>query len=78
MISPSPQELAQEAREALDQSWPNRTPEERFQRLVRLGWINARGQVTRLLGGEAEPEPGQPSLEEGAADGAANGDRNGR
>lgn len=33
------------------------TPKERFARLVQLGWINRQGEVTRLLGGDAEPEP---------------------
>ena len=30
---------------------------EHFEQLVRLGWINRQGEVTRLLGGDAEPEP---------------------
>jgi hypothetical protein len=54
--SPTPDEIAQEAREALARM-PPRSPREQFQELVRLGWINARGQVTKFLGGEAEPEP---------------------
>ena len=33
-------------------------PKEGFARMVRDGIINARGQVTKLVGGEAEPEPG--------------------
>ncbi len=28
-----------------------------FKHLVRKGFINAQGQVTRLIGGSAEPEP---------------------
>lgn len=55
MESPTPHEIAREAREALDRS--QETPEEHFQRLVRRGFINARGQVTKLLGGDADPEP---------------------
>lgn len=31
--------------------------DEIFTDLVRKGWINARGQVTKLLGGAANPEP---------------------
>lgn len=57
-------ELAAEARKALQES---REPShEHFERLVRLGWINRQGEVTRLLGGDAEPEadsePGQAAL----------------
>jgi hypothetical protein len=33
------------------------TPREHFTWMVRKGMINARGQVTRLIGGSAEPEP---------------------
>lgn len=33
------------------------SPHEHFERLVQLGWINRQGEVTRLLGGDAEPEP---------------------
>jgi hypothetical protein len=51
---PTPAEIAEEAREALRRS--PESPEEHFERLVRLGWINARGEVTKLLGGDAEPE----------------------
>lgn len=48
-------ELADEAMKALRESRePSR---EHFARLVRLGWINRQGEVTRLLGGDAEPEP---------------------
>lgn len=32
-------------------------PRQHFERLVKLGWINREGEVTRLLGGNAEPEP---------------------
>ena len=54
--SPSPEELGAEAREAWRRR-PPKTSRERFTDLVRKGWINARGQVTKLLGGMAEPEP---------------------
>lgn len=50
----SPRELAAEAFAAL-RTAPEE-PGQRFQRLIELGWINARGQVTKLLGGDAEPE----------------------
>jgi len=55
MKTVSPSTLAGEAREALRKS--PESPEEHFSRLVRRGFINARGQVTTLLGGDAEPEP---------------------
>ncbi len=51
---PSAAEIAEEAREALRRS--PESPKEHFDRLVRLGWINTRGEVTKLLGGDAEPE----------------------
>lgn len=54
--SPSTEELAEEAREAL-RTLPPESPREHYVRLVRQGFINARGQVTRLIGGRAEPEP---------------------
>jgi hypothetical protein len=54
--SPTPEEIAAEAWEALRRR-PRESSRERFQRLVRNGWINARGQVTKLLGGTADPEP---------------------
>jgi hypothetical protein len=54
--SPSPEEIAAEAREALRRR-PPKSSRQQFTELVRKGWINARGQVTKLLGGTAEPEP---------------------
>jgi hypothetical protein len=33
------------------------TPHEHFTWMVRKGLINARGEVTKLIGGSAEPEP---------------------
>jgi len=53
---PTSEELAQEAREALSRR-PAMTPREHFTWMVRKGLVNARGQVTRLIGGSAEPEP---------------------
>jgi hypothetical protein len=53
---PTPEELAREAREALRRH-PPKIGRELFLELVRDGFINARGQVTTLIGGSAEPEP---------------------
>src|SRR4051812_43400930 len=53
---PTLEELAREAREAL-RSEPAESADEHFNRLVRLGWINARGEVTKLIGGSADSEP---------------------
>lgn len=51
----SPKEIAREAREILARN--PETPEQHFERLVRAGFINKRGEVTKLLGGDADPEP---------------------
>lgn len=59
----TPEQLAIEAREALRKR--KETPDELFRRLVRNGWINARGQVTKLLGGDADPEPNYDTWTEG-------------
>ncbi|HVA49117.1 MAG TPA: hypothetical protein VNH11_22330 [Pirellulales bacterium] len=32
-------------------------PKENFERMVAIGLINSEGQLTKLYGGEAEPEP---------------------
>jgi hypothetical protein len=53
---PTSEELAAEARELL-RRYPPKTGRARFMDLVRKGFINAQGQVTRLIGGSAEPEP---------------------
>jgi hypothetical protein len=55
-LYPTPEELAREAREAL-RKHPPKEGLELFIELVRNGFINAQGQVTRLIGGSAEPEP---------------------
>ena len=47
-------ELAEEARAAL--AAHKETSSEHFERLVRKGFINRRGEVTKLIGGDAEPE----------------------
>ncbi|HEY2252024.1 MAG TPA: hypothetical protein VGH74_13220 [Planctomycetaceae bacterium] len=47
-------EMIQAAREAFEAS--KLPPRELFAHLVRLGWIDTRGRVTKLLGGSAEPE----------------------
>lgn len=33
-------------------------PKENFARMVRHGLINSKGQLTKLFGGDADPEPG--------------------
>jgi hypothetical protein len=48
-------ELAADARKALRE--PRESSHEHFEQLVQLGWINRQGEVTRLLGGDAQPEP---------------------
>jgi hypothetical protein len=51
----STKELVQASRKAFEAS--KLPPRELFAHLVRLGWIDARGRVTKLLGGSAKPEP---------------------
>jgi hypothetical protein len=46
----------EELKAALDAS--ELPPEEGWERMIRNGIINREGKVTRLIGGEAEPEPG--------------------
>jgi hypothetical protein len=53
---PTPEELAAEAREAFRRH-PPLEGRELYTWLVREGFINAQGKVTRLIGGSAEPEP---------------------
>jgi hypothetical protein len=48
-------ELVAASRKAFEAS--KLPPREHFDRLVYLGWIDAQGRVTKLLGGTAEPEP---------------------
>ena len=55
-LYPTPEELAAEARETLRRH-PPKTGRALYIELVRQGFINAKGQVTRLIGGSAEPEP---------------------
>ncbi|HZU36515.1 MAG TPA: hypothetical protein VFA18_11430 [Gemmataceae bacterium] len=59
-LPPTPKELAQEARELL-RKHPPKEGRELYIDLVRKGFINARWQVTKLLGGSAEPEPDYPT-----------------
>ena len=54
--SPTSEQLAAEAREALRRH-PPKTGHARYVELVRKGFINARWQVTKLIGGSADPEP---------------------
>ena len=55
-LYPTPEELAAEAREAF-RKHPLKQGRELYIELVRDGFINARGEVTKLIGGSAEPEP---------------------
>jgi hypothetical protein len=55
-LPPTPEELAAEAREAL-RKVPPKTGNALFVDLVRKGFINSSWQVTKLIGGLAEPEP---------------------
>jgi hypothetical protein len=50
----STKELVLASRKAFEAS--KLPPRELFAHLVRLGWIDARGRVTKLLGGSAKPE----------------------
>lgn len=50
----TPEQLAADARKAFREH--PETPEEHIARLIRAGFINAKGEVTRLLGGDADPE----------------------
>jgi hypothetical protein len=65
---PTPEELAAEAWAAL-RRMPPKSSHEVFTELVRKGWINARGQVTKLLGGEADPEPNYETWTDEKTDG---------
>lgn len=48
------EELAADAREAL-RNRPKLTGREYFVQMIRNGFINEYGEVTRIIGGEAEP-----------------------
>jgi hypothetical protein len=52
----STKEMIKGARKALEAS--KLPPRALFAHLVELGWIDARGRVTKLLGGTADPEAG--------------------
>ncbi len=47
-----------EMRAALKASAGSMTPKEHFERMIRNGLINSQGQLTKLVGGEADPESG--------------------
>ncbi|HEY1065657.1 MAG TPA: hypothetical protein VGE52_06100 [Pirellulales bacterium] len=51
----SAKELAAEMMRALDAH--RETSDEHWERLVRSGFINRKGEVTRVIGGHAEPDP---------------------
>jgi hypothetical protein len=53
--TPTSNELAQEALQAL-RTAPPESSREHFARLVRMGLIDTQGRVTKLFGGDAEPE----------------------
>ena len=55
MTFQSSSEIAKEALEAM-RSKPKRTAGQIFARLIRIGLINTKGRVTKLYGGEVEPE----------------------
>jgi len=57
---PTLEQLAAEMREAFRKK-PLETGHALYTKLVRWGFINARSQVTRLIGGSAEPEPNYES-----------------
>jgi hypothetical protein len=61
----TPAEIAEEARQALARV--KETPQETWDRLIRLGWINAKGEVTKVFGGDADPEPGSDAARNGHA-----------
>ena len=54
-----------EMRAALEASYRSMTPQEHFQRMVRNGLIDSQGELTKLFGGDADPEPGarQPATD---------------
>ena len=51
----STKKLVQASRKAFEAS--KLPPRKLFAHFVRLGWIDAQGRVTTLLGGSAKPEP---------------------
>jgi len=55
----STKELVKASRKAFEAS--KLPPRKLFAHLVRLGWIDTRGRVTKLLGGTVEPEAPQKS-----------------
>jgi hypothetical protein len=51
----SSREIAKEAMEAI-RNGPKETAGQTFARLIRMGLIDTQGQITKLYGGDAEPE----------------------
>ncbi len=47
-----------EMRAALKASAGSMTPIEHFRRMIRNGLINSKGELTKLVGGDADPEFG--------------------
>lgn len=52
------QPIIAEMRAALEASYRSMTPQEHFQRMIRNGLIDSQGALTKLFGGDADPEPG--------------------
>jgi hypothetical protein len=75
--SPPPEQIAAEAREALRRH-PPLTGRALFLDLIRCGFINAQGEVTRLIGGEAEPEPNYQKFSEDKLERKEKPKRNGK
>ncbi|CAN5299902.1 hypothetical protein BH10PLA2_BH10PLA2_05910 [soil metagenome] len=55
MTYKSSREIAKEAMDAM-QNGPKETAGQMFARLIRIGLIDTEGQITKLYGGDAEPE----------------------
>jgi hypothetical protein len=55
VIYKSSREIAKEAFEAI-RTGPKETAGQLFARLIRIGLIDTHGQITKLYGGDAEPE----------------------
>ena len=51
------QATIEEMRAALEASARSMTPKEHFQRMIRSGLLNSKGQLTKRYGGEGELEP---------------------
>lgn len=52
------QPTIEEMRQAIKEAMDAMTPEEHFQEMVDSGLVNNEGQLTKIYGGDADPEPG--------------------